>query len=207
MKTFQENGSGLGKDSLKWAFHFNATLSDVDTTTVTKDENYLTPGEILKANGRSIVEFETEEEALADVQYLVEKNQRVHSWSNADFPPDVDTERPMYSQFYYIKDHGKRRQLAQTQKKELAGESALKGVKQLEQGFKFMEGLGMPGQLEGGATIESVKYGQMVKDAEDLKSTYLPHPTPHLDAWASASQDNLQPILGGWRFSLLGVPH
>ncbi len=38
------------------------------------------------------MEFDTEEDALSDVQYLVEKNQKKFGWSNEEHPPDVDTE-------------------------------------------------------------------------------------------------------------------
>ena len=176
LRMFQEKGP----NNLKWAITFNASLTDLETTTKKLQDNYLSPGEILKANGRQMMEFETTEEAMSDVQYLVEKNQKQHNWSNDEFPPDVDNERPLYSKFYYIKDLGKSNEFSQIQKKEMSGASNLRTLKQIEGGMHFMEGLGFGGGSEGDAKIESVKYAQMAKEIEDLKSTHLAQPQPHM---------------------------
>ena len=110
----------------------------------------------------------------------MEKNQKQFQWSNEEYPPDVDTDKPLYSRFHYVKDLGKTQDFSQIQKKEMGGLSNLKSLKQIEQGAHFMEGLGFDDTGGGAASIESVKYGQLAKELESLKSTQLAQPQPYM---------------------------
>ena len=57
---------------------------------VGRNSNHLSPGEILKANGKSYQVFPSADEAMKDVLYLVDKNMAKHGWRAADHPPDLE---------------------------------------------------------------------------------------------------------------------
>ena len=163
LKLFQDHGA---KD-LKWACDFKATLSDKETTTLSSTGNYLTPGEILRLNGRSWENFENDSAALADVHYLVERNKKDHFWDDEAHPPEVDSVRPEYSRFWYIKALGKTHSYMQEQKKEFSARTAMKNINQLKEGMQFLEGTGF--EEDGEVNIESVKHAKMIEKCDALK--------------------------------------
>ena len=171
LKDFEENGSGGGKDSLKFASNFKKSLEVNDTTELLQVEGYYTPGEILSFNGSSLANFKNVQDALSDVDHLVKKNMQAHGWTEEDHPPEIDEVKPEYSRYFYVKGKGKETSWKQTQSKKLEGQANLKNLAQLQQGCKFMEGLGFPeDEKEAGATIENVKYSLLMKEIEQCRS-------------------------------------
>ena len=164
LKLFQDHGT---KD-LKWTCDFKVSLIDKETTTLSSNGNYLTPGEILRLNGRSWESFgDDTDRALADTQYLVEKNKKDHFWDDEAHPPEVDSERPEYSRFWYIKALGKTQSYMQEQRKDFSARTGLKNLNQLKEGTQFLEGTGY--EEESQVNIESVKYAKMIEKCEALK--------------------------------------
>ena len=162
LKMFKENSG-----SLKWAFNFKIELTHEDTTEMSRNEDYRTPGEILKCNGRLIDSFPSIEEAMVDVLYLVEKNQMQQRWTNEPHPAVLDEKMPAYSKFWYVKSNGATELIKQTQKKELTGDAVLKNIGQIEEGMHFMEGLGF--EERSVVSIENVKFAVMLTQCEALK--------------------------------------
>jgi len=166
---FQTEGQN-GKN-LKFHFNFKAEVTHAEETTIGQKSNYCTPGEILKMNGRSLADFEEEEDAMEDVQFLVRKNQEEHGHSNEDHPPDVCVEKPLYSRFWYVKSEGKAFAFKQTETKSLTGDADMKDTKALESGMQFLEGMGFQ-EGSAPAQIESVKFAQLMKSLEALRSAF-----------------------------------
>ena len=96
LKQFEENGSGAGKDALKFASSFHKSLEFNDTTTLKQVEDYFSVGEILAFNGNSLSNFKTVNDAVKDAQYLVKKNMDANGWTEEDHPPEMDEEKPEY---------------------------------------------------------------------------------------------------------------
>ena len=165
---FADGGAGQGKDCPKFAQTFNMSLTHEDKTTVQQNEDYLTVGQILEYEGQSLTNFPDKGLAVADVQYLVAKNSQLHGGEEAEHPPDMDEVKPEYSRFWYVKSKGKTTTWSQLETKKLEGEASLKGAKQLEDGCKFLEGLGFqqPGQIPD---ISNVKHELIVKELETVK--------------------------------------
>ena len=162
LKMFKENSG-----SLKWAFNFKIELLHEDTTELSSNAEYRTPGEILRANGRLIDSFPSIEEAMVDVLYLVERNQVQQRWTEEQHPALLDEKMPAYSKFWYVKSNGTTELIKQTQKKELTGDAVLKNIGQIEEGMHFMEGLGFEERSE--VSIENVKFAVMLTQCEALK--------------------------------------
>ena len=169
LKRFQEMGGGHGKDSLKFASTFSMSLTHTDETVLGQTEDYYTVGQILSYEGQSLANFTDKAEALADVQYLVAKNMKLHAWSEEDHPPNMDLVKPEYSKFWYVKGKGKETTWKQVEQLQLCGEANLKNAKQLTEGSKFMEGLGFQGELGTGPEVENVKFNLMMKELETVK--------------------------------------
>ena len=173
LKDFEENGSGHGKDSLKFASSFQKALEYHDDVVLGQVENYFTPGEILAMNGQALANFRNIAAAVEDAEYLVRKSMELHGWKEEDHPPQKDELKPEYSRYWYVKGKGKETSWTQTQSKKLTGDAALKGVAQLQGACKAMEMLGWteePAEASG-ASIENVKYSLLIKEIELLKST------------------------------------
>ena len=168
VKQFAEGGAGQGKDCLKFAQTFNMSLIHEDKTTVQQNEDYFTVGQILEYEGQSMSSFPDKGLAVADVQYLVAKNAKLHGWEEAEHPPDMDEVKPEYSRFWYVKSKGKTTTWSQLETKKLEGEASLKSAKQLEDGCKFLEGLGFQPH-ETIPAIANVKHDLMVKELETVK--------------------------------------
>ena len=156
---------------LKWVLEFKASVIHTDIASVSWNSDYRTPGEILSINGRTFESFQTEELAMADVEFLVRQNRESFNWTDAEHPPRLSEERPCYSKFWYVKCGGKSVSWKTQEIKQLTGEAALKNVKQIEDGMNFMEGLGY--NSGSSATIENEKYGTMKTECDALKWTYL----------------------------------
>ena len=171
IKQFADGGSGTGKDSLKFAQSFAMSLAHEDKTVVEQTEDYLSVGQILQFEGQSLGNFPSMAMALEDCKYLVKKNARLHCWDELEHPAELDEEKPEYSKFWYVKGHGKKTSWSQVEKKELQGEAALKGAKQLADGTKFLECLGFEQAVEVTA-IANVKHELMTKELETVKYTY-----------------------------------
>jgi hypothetical protein len=172
---FIEAGSGMGKDSLKFAFEFKGELTHQDETVIATTTNMLTPGEILALNGQSFQQFETLQEALDDAKYLVAKNMAQYGWTEEEHPPEIDAVMPKYSKYNYIKGGGKVESWKQLQSKSLSGDTTLKDVKQLQDSMGFMEGLGY--ETGSSLQVENAKASPLLKDVECLRTTYLCHAT------------------------------
>ena len=178
---FVEAGEGKEKGSLKFAYKFSQTLEHTESTSVSSNEEYRTPGEILSLVGRSFKDFNSTRQAIVDVEYLVAKNAEEFEWSPEEFPAKIDTVKPEYSRYWYIKSNGKTQSFNQIQKKKFEGEAMVKGVKQMEGTMNFMEGLGFAGDSSN-VNIESVKHAELMKVCATLKYTYL-----FIDSWKSLS--------------------
>ena len=171
MDLFNENGAGKRPGSLRFAFEFTVSLSHDDTTKIAQQSDFLTPGEILKHNGRSLQEFKSIEAAMEDVEYIVKKNQEEFGWTDAEYPPRHDAEKPAYSKFFYVKSKGKEESWQQTQHKKLDGTATLSNGKQLENALPFMEGFGF--KQESAVQLASVEGEKLTKELESLSSAYL----------------------------------
>ena len=169
LKRFQENGAGHGKESLKFASTFGMSLTHTDETVLGHTEDYYSVGQILAYEGQSLANFPDKAEALSDVKYLVAKNMKLHSWDEADHPPDMDAVKPEYSKFWYVKGKGKETTWKQVEQIQLSGEANLKNAKQLTEGSKFMEGLGFQGELGNAPEVENVKFNLVMKELETVK--------------------------------------
>ena len=165
----QEKGKGSA-EAMKFHFEFSGYIEHHEKAMWKTQQDWLGVGEILKLHGRSVVEFANEEAAFQDAKYLSEKNSKEQSWDLADYPPQIDEDKKIYSKFWFQKCDGKVTTIEQDQCKKLEGASAAKNLKQVEEGMQFMEGLGFQPEIAG-ASIEYVSHSELQLQLEKLKLT------------------------------------
>jgi len=169
LQMFADGGGGKGKDSLKFAFDFSGSVTHEETTEVGNVEDYFSVGDILGFHGRRLSDFRTMDEALADCTYLVQKNMNDHDWAEGDHPPRLDEAKPVYSSFWYVRSKGKSSSWKHVESKRLAGKADLKdGVAMLQDGLRFMEGIGFEG---ADPVIVNAKHTDLTSECETLQST------------------------------------
>jgi hypothetical protein len=160
---------------LKFAVTFTQKLEYQNTAATGSHEGYKSVGDILGIFGRTIDQFAHHTLAIADVQYLVKRNAAEFSWIEAEHPAKMDSDKPIYSSFWWVSDLGKKNQQIQKEIKTLAGEAEVKNLAALDQTMGFMEGIGL-GVLappETAITIANAHYAELGKKVANLKSTYL----------------------------------
>jgi len=169
LQLFQDN-KHLGKDALKFAKAFSMSVTHDDSNTIV-----FPIGVILKHFGQSVQDFATMDECLAAVRHLCAENTR---FQGGDEKPEViDEKHPQFSRMWFVFSLGLKKVHTQKTEKKLEGVSDLKNLAQLEQAKVFMEGMGLddPGASGSGAKIEGEKAGELKKNLELWKLSYLAH--------------------------------
>ena len=168
---FRDSGNGKQPGALKFVHDFTMSVISDDTTEISSTADYYTVSQILQRFGRSVGDFASEEEAAKDVEYLVNKNAEDHSWSMEDHPPKIDTQKPLYSKYWYVWSNGKTEAFVSTQRKVFKGEAQLKSIKQLDDAMSFADGLGF--QEQSSVDIENAKHAELLKSCCGLKYSYI----------------------------------
>ena len=165
----QDKGKGSA-EAMKFHFEFSGHIEHHERAMWKTQEDWMGVGEILQLHGRSVAEFADEEAAFQDAKYLSEKNSQEQGWDLADYPPQVDGVKKVYSKFWFQKSDGKVTTIEQDQYKKLEGTCVAKNLKQVEEGMVFMEGLGFQPESTGVA-IEYVSHSELQLQLEKLKLT------------------------------------
>ena len=175
VKMFLDHGAGASKESLKFHFKFEGSITHTDSTEMSSRSDYHSVGEILGFFGRKLSEFPSFDDAVKDVQYLVRKNREQEGWNEAEHPAQMDKDKPEYSRFWFCKSGGKTEKWRSDTVKRLSGEADLKDDhRKLNNTLMFMEGLGYEASATAGSEVQisSVKWQQMIEALEPLKFTY-----------------------------------
>ena len=157
--------------------NFEKSLQFENNTKTTSNEDYQTAANILKLNGMDWKAYDTDEDAMAAVQHLVSKNNIDMSTDLTEYPPKIDHDMPMFSQFWYIQSKGKDRTFETKETKSLSQAGGLKNLQQLDDARLMMEAV--PTSLTDGPTdakpgqIVSVKYEELKKEVDSFQKAYL----------------------------------
>ena len=167
--------SGRGKDGLKFAFEFQASLSHKEETKTKENHNYTPAGTILNIHGTNFGEFSDITEALKDVEHLVAKNQIEFEWTDDMHPPQIDAVNPKYNKYYYVRSDGKEMTKGQITTKQLDGAGQVKDVAALENTLAFIEGLGLAGGDGAPSTVQitNAKYDGLKEHSDVLRTSCL----------------------------------
>ena len=172
LKMFEDNGGG--KNGLKFSYTFTGIIEHKEDTTTATLGKYCSVGQILWMFGRTLKDFDTMAEAVADVVLLVKKNQEDNMWDEEMHPSSINLERPEYSSYWFHQDEGKRVSLTQQETKRIEGTAEIKTPKALENVVGAMEILGYkPPEDDSTVTITNVKYETLMKEVALLLLTYL----------------------------------
>ena len=173
MQLFEDNGAGKGKGCLNFTKEFAVAIRHHDVVAVSKVEDYMPMGQILGYYGKTVKEYSNIEKALAAVRHLVSKNEAEWDRDPKDHPEAIDQEFPEFSKFYFVWCLGKKTDNIDETSKELSQSAPLKNVAQIEAAKLFMEGMGHNPMVEDSQpTITNVKYEEIAKAVEGIKTTY-----------------------------------
>ena len=174
MTLFEENGAGKCKGSLNFVKEFAVSVKHSDKVEVSEVEDYMPMGRILGYYGKTVSDFPTVDKALAAVRHLVKKNCEENGRDPLVNPEAIDKSFPEFSKFYFCWCEGKKSSNVDETSKELSQSAELKSTEQLGAAKLFMEGMGYqrPSLPDGAPAVTNVKYEEISKAVEAIKTTY-----------------------------------
>ena len=92
---------------------------------------------ILQFAGLAVRDFQSVEEALKAADTQIEANQAKYGWSFEDYPPTVNTQNPLFSEVFYLKNEGVIKEWTVSNKKTLVGDKPLSTQQSIQDEMKW----------------------------------------------------------------------
>ena len=106
-----QRSKAKARGSMKWLDEWMESRSKDDATAIGWNENWRSPGQVLKHLGLTLKDFDTREQARAHVDEEVRRNQTT-AGTLESHPPKIDESNWLMSRYFWVIDQGKTRKVA-----------------------------------------------------------------------------------------------
>ena len=104
LAAFEKHGGVKG--GLGWVASFQKSGEQCNSSLTSDNANYHTRASILTLNGMCMQDFESQREALAVADQIIEMNKQEHPAMHEVNPPRISEINPLLSKYFYLHDMG-----------------------------------------------------------------------------------------------------